>query len=157
MSDKDIKRRVRDTEPREAFSSPNGIQADNEGVRRQEILAGFEEGRYEPRRHYDRHLFGTHSADLMKRDNRVNIRVSGSDLDLLQEEALRRGVPLQSLMAGIIRDYVATTAESEAATDSSATQAAQSGVEQSRDEDVYTAHEGHSAEAAAGRILRFRS
>lgn len=156
MSDKDIKRRARDTEAEESFSSPNGIQADKEGVRKQEILAGFEEGCYEPRRHYDRHLFGAHSADLMKRDNRVNIRVSGSDLDVLHEEALRRGIPLQSLMAGIIRDYVSTTAETVAATDRQSAQATKSSVEQDNDEQGYPARGRDSVEPDAGRVLRFR-
>lgn len=156
--DKDTKRRARDTEARESFSAPNGIQADKGGLRRQEILAGFEEGRYEPRRHYDRQLFGAHSAELMKRDNRVNIRVSGSDLDILHEEALRRGIPLQSLMAGIIRDYVSTTSESESVveTASQAVQATNSRTEHDKDEPGYPARKRDSIEPAAGRVLRFR-
>lgn len=107
MKDKDTKRRVLDAQIRDSLSTRHERQGDNPpGVYKQGILPGYEEGRYVPRRSYDRQLFGAQSADLLKRDTRVNIRVSGSDLERLNEEALHRGIPVQSLLAGIIRDYV---------------------------------------------------
>lgn len=112
MKDKDTKRRVLDTRIRDSLSAWHEGADDNPpGVYKQAILPGYEEGRYVPRRSYDRQLFGAQSTDLMKRDSRVNIRVSGSDLERLNEEALRRGIPVQSLLTGIIRDYVESTTE----------------------------------------------
>jgi predicted DNA binding CopG/RHH family protein len=41
-----------------------------------------------------------------KKDKRVNIRISNQDLELIQERALREGVPYQTLMASILHKYV---------------------------------------------------
>jgi len=41
-----------------------------------------------------------------KKDKRVNIRISGKDLELLQERALIEGIPYQALMSSILHKYV---------------------------------------------------
>ena len=41
-----------------------------------------------------------------KKDKRVNIRISGKDLELLQERALIEGIPYQTLMSSILHKYV---------------------------------------------------
>jgi predicted DNA binding CopG/RHH family protein len=41
-----------------------------------------------------------------KKDKRVNIRISGKDLELLQEKALIEGIPYQTLMSSILHKYV---------------------------------------------------
>jgi len=41
-----------------------------------------------------------------KKDKRVNIRISGRDLELIQERALREGIPYQTLMSSVLHKYV---------------------------------------------------
>ena len=41
-----------------------------------------------------------------KKDKRVNIRMSGMDLELLQERALIEGLPYQTLMSSVLHKYV---------------------------------------------------
>jgi len=41
-----------------------------------------------------------------KKDKRVNIRISGIDLELLQERAMMEGIPYQTLMSSILHKYV---------------------------------------------------
>ncbi len=41
-----------------------------------------------------------------RKDRRVNIRISSKDLELIQERALREGIPYQTLMASILHKYV---------------------------------------------------
>jgi predicted DNA binding CopG/RHH family protein len=80
---------------------------DLEKLPRKNLLPGYESGRYEPVREYDRTEFRSHPMDdVERRDNRVSIRISGSDLNRLRSIALSDGVPVQSLIAGIIHRFV---------------------------------------------------
>ncbi len=40
------------------------------------------------------------------KNKRVNIRISGVDLELIQERALMEGIPYQTLMSSILHKYV---------------------------------------------------
>ena len=40
------------------------------------------------------------------KDRRVNIRMTGKDLELLQERALLEGIPYQTLMSSVLHKYV---------------------------------------------------
>jgi len=42
----------------------------------------------------------------LKKDKRINIRISERDLELLQERALREGIPYQTLMSSVLHKYV---------------------------------------------------
>ncbi len=42
-----------------------------------------------------------------KKDRRVNIRISGRDLEALQTRALEEGIPYQTLMASVLHKYAA--------------------------------------------------
>lgn len=46
------------------------------------------------------------AGDTFKKDKRVNIRISGKDLELLQERALIEGIPYQTLMSSVLHKYV---------------------------------------------------
>jgi hypothetical protein len=73
---------------------------------RRGILPGFADGRYESAPKYDPSEFTkSHLDDPLRRDNRVNIRVSGQDMTELHRIALAEGLPLQSLLAQIIHQY----------------------------------------------------
>ena len=42
----------------------------------------------------------------LKKDKRINIRLSSQDLDGMRQRALREGIPYQTLMASVIHKYV---------------------------------------------------
>lgn len=46
------------------------------------------------------------ARSTFKKDKRVNIRISGVDLELLQERALMEGIPYQTLMSSVLHKYV---------------------------------------------------
>jgi predicted DNA binding CopG/RHH family protein len=46
------------------------------------------------------------ASKFMKRDNRINIRVSGSDLNMIRRIAVQEGLPYQTLLASIIHKFV---------------------------------------------------
>ena len=74
--------------------------------KKQRILPGFAEGRYEPRHNYDHTEFANSLEGHMKRDSRISIRVSGEDLAELQRRALACGIPTQTLTAHILHRYL---------------------------------------------------
>lgn len=41
-----------------------------------------------------------------KKDRRVNIRISGKDLEALQKRAIEEGVPYQTLISSLLHKYV---------------------------------------------------
>ena len=41
-----------------------------------------------------------------KKDRRVNIRISGQDLEALQKRAIEEGIPYQTLIASLLHKYV---------------------------------------------------
>lgn len=43
---------------------------------------------------------------MFRKDKRVNIRIAGKDLELLQERALIEGIPYQTLMSSVLHKYV---------------------------------------------------
>lgn len=46
------------------------------------------------------------AKNTFKKDKRVNIRISGKDLELLQERALIEGIPYQTLMSSVLHKFV---------------------------------------------------
>jgi len=50
--------------------------------------------------------YKTAAKNTFKKDKRVNIRISGMDLELLQERALIEGLPYQTLMSSVLHKYV---------------------------------------------------
>lgn len=77
---------------------------------RKPLLPGFDTGRFEQPPEYDRVELRSHSVEETgRRDNRINIRISGRDLTELQKQALAEGIPTQSLIANIVHQYVTGT------------------------------------------------
>jgi predicted DNA binding CopG/RHH family protein len=44
--------------------------------------------------------------NTFRKDKRINIRLSGHDLAGIQKKALKKGIPYQSLISGLIHQYV---------------------------------------------------
>lgn len=44
--------------------------------------------------------------NFMKRDSRINIRISGADLNMVRRLAVQEGLPYQTLLASVIHKFV---------------------------------------------------
>lgn len=74
----------------------------------QELLESFENGGWvrvaNPEAEMKRHQ--QYARNTLKKDKRVNIRLSSKDLEELQVAAVRQGIPYQTLMSSILHRYV---------------------------------------------------
>lgn len=72
-----------------------------------EILSSFENGELESVASTEsKQRLIAAARQTFKKDKRVNIRISGKDLELLQERALIEGIPYQTLMSSVLHKYV---------------------------------------------------
>lgn len=72
-----------------------------------EILEAYERGEYESVLTPEmRKAHIAAARRTFKKNKRVNIRMSEKDLELLQERALRDGIPYQTLMSSVLHKYV---------------------------------------------------
>lgn len=73
-----------------------------------EILESVERGEWKsvddlPKRKAE---FKEYAKATMKKDKRVNIRISARDLQELQRIAIREGLPYQTLISSILHKYI---------------------------------------------------
>ena len=83
----------------------NKYQLDKE---EQEILDAIEKGEWEivkPKRAELAH-YAQIARNTLKKDQRMNIRISKADLDGIRSKAVEEGIPYQTLVAGLIHKYV---------------------------------------------------
>jgi predicted DNA binding CopG/RHH family protein len=74
----------------------------------QEILDSFERGEWVPVRDLSkrkRELI-RYARNTLKKDKRLNIRISERDLNELQKRAVSEGLPYQTFVSSIIHKYV---------------------------------------------------
>ena len=73
----------------------------------QEILSAFEKGELKPAPNSAALLSKLRIAarNTIKKDKRVNIRISGKDLTELQVRAIQDGIPYQTLMSSVLHKY----------------------------------------------------
>ena len=73
-----------------------------------EILHSVENGEWQsvPNLGEERKRYRAYAAATIRKDRRVNIRISGKDLDALQKKALEEGLPYQTLISSLIHKYV---------------------------------------------------
>ena len=73
-----------------------------------ELLKSFENGEWMPVADTDAEIrrHRQYARNTLKKDRRVNIRISSKDLEELQVAAMRQGIPYQTLMASILHRYV---------------------------------------------------
>lgn len=74
----------------------------------QELLASLESGEIELERPSKALLADLAKAgeNTFKKDKRINIRLSSHDLMGIQRKAVRKGIPYQALISGLIHQYV---------------------------------------------------
>jgi len=46
------------------------------------------------------------AANYLKKDSRINIRLSGTDLDMLKRKAAEEGLPYQTLISSVLHKFV---------------------------------------------------
>jgi predicted DNA binding CopG/RHH family protein len=73
-----------------------------------EILEAFEAGKLERSADADELLkrHQEYAAATLRRDARVNVRLTNRDLDRLKKRALEQGIPYQVLASSILHKYV---------------------------------------------------
>lgn len=73
----------------------------------QKLLRSFEEGEWKPVKNAGREIarHRTYARNTLRKDRRVNIRISSKDLDELQAIAAEDGLPYQTLMASVLHRY----------------------------------------------------
>ena len=74
-----------------------------------EILKDFEAGEFVPVKNSKGEMLRAKEAanNYMKRDSRVNLRITGADLNMVRRIAVEEGLPYQTLLASIIHKFVA--------------------------------------------------
>jgi predicted DNA binding CopG/RHH family protein len=75
------------------------------------ILEAFDQGQLVQAKSRDQ-LLAEHrqiAANSMKKDASINIRLSSRDLRALQAQAMREGIPYQTLVASLLHKFVAGT------------------------------------------------
>jgi predicted DNA binding CopG/RHH family protein len=73
-----------------------------------ETLESVEKGEWRSVRglNAERKRYSGYAAATFRKDKRVNIRISGKDLDALQKKALEEGLPYQTLISSLIHKFV---------------------------------------------------
>jgi len=88
------------------MSQPRGLKLDREEL---QLLDDFERGEFESIRNFrqeKRRLEAAARATLRK-NKRINIRISDRDLEQLQKIALREGIPYQTLISSTLHKFIA--------------------------------------------------
>ena len=73
-----------------------------------ELIASVERGEWKPVKNRDKELLRYREAarETLKKDARINIRLTRRDLFNLKSKALREGVPYQTLVASVLHKYL---------------------------------------------------
>ena len=68
-----------------------------------EILEAYENGMLKPSKLQDD--YKTIARNTMKKNRKINIRISENDLSALQRRAAREGIPYQTLIGSVLHKY----------------------------------------------------
>jgi predicted DNA binding CopG/RHH family protein len=73
-----------------------------------EIVKGFEKGEWVPVTDFSRRKKAVmqYARNTLKKDKRLNIRISERDLVELQRKAVREGLPYQTFVSSIIHKFI---------------------------------------------------
>lgn len=73
-----------------------------------EILSAFESGKTTPSLHASAIMaaHAQYAANTLRKDARINIRLSTKDLKGIQSRALAEGIPYQTLAASVLHKYL---------------------------------------------------
>lgn len=73
-----------------------------------ELLESFGKGEWKKIPNHDAELnkFKEIAGESLKKDQRINIRISGMDLREIKRKAVQEGIPYQTLVSSILHKYV---------------------------------------------------
>jgi len=73
-----------------------------------DILNSYNKGEWVPSKHLDadRKQLKRYAKAALRKDRRVNIRISENDLLELQRKAVQEGLPYQTLISSILHKYI---------------------------------------------------
>jgi predicted DNA binding CopG/RHH family protein len=72
-----------------------------------ELLEAFEAGEFESDLKDERRIqLAKLAEETIRKDKRINIRISSRDLEALQRRAIEEGLPYQSLVSSVLHKYV---------------------------------------------------
>jgi len=73
-----------------------------------ELLESFDSDNWKEIKDYssvkDHHE--AYAKESLKKDKKINIRISTRDLELIQKKAMKEGIPYQTLISSLIHKYV---------------------------------------------------
>ena len=69
-----------------------------------EILTAYEKGDLKPSKHQEN--YQEIASNTLKKNKKINIRISENDLSALQRKAAREGIPYQTLIGSVLHKYV---------------------------------------------------
>ena len=74
----------------------------------QEILKSFEKGEWKTVQNIEKEIIKhqQYARNTLKKDKRVNIRISSKVLEEIQALAVENGIPYQTLMSSVLQRYV---------------------------------------------------
>ncbi|MEW6526099.1 MAG: hypothetical protein AB1444_05455 [Spirochaetota bacterium] len=74
----------------------------------QDILTSYEKGEWKEvsgiKKEKKKHI--NYAKASMKKDRRINIRISQNDLESLQKIAMEEGIPYQTMISSVLHKYV---------------------------------------------------
>ena len=72
-----------------------------------ELLEAFDSGEFQSDLTEERRTqLAKLAEETIKKDKRINIRISSRDLEALQRRAMEEGLPYQSLVSSVLHKYV---------------------------------------------------
>jgi len=73
-----------------------------------ELLETYERGEWKPVENLEAKTqrYKEYAQATLRKDSRVNIRISSKDLEALQKRAIEEGIPYQTLIASVLHKYV---------------------------------------------------
>ena len=69
-----------------------------------EILEAYEKGNLKPSKHQTN--YREIASNTLKKNKKINIRISENDLSALQRKAAREGIPYQTLIGSVLHKFV---------------------------------------------------
>ena len=73
-----------------------------------ELIESIERGEWQSVKNLKREIqkHRQYAKNTLRKDKRVNIRISAKDLEAIQTRAVEEGIPYQTLMASVLHKYV---------------------------------------------------
>lgn len=86
--------------------NPYDVKLDKE---EQELLVSFEKGEWKPVKHLSQEMEKAKktASNTLRKDARVTLRLSSTDLARLKQKAAYKGLPYQTFISSVLHEYAA--------------------------------------------------